>query len=109
MSPTYRATHQLIVDAMAKGILQGVSLENPTFGGRAQRTAFKGYGKVVPKKKIPTAVFHGTEDQIIPINEATTLAEVYNARLFTYPGCGHLLLAEPSPFGKDYREFLSQH
>jgi pimeloyl-ACP methyl ester carboxylesterase len=60
---------------------------------------------LLPSVTVPTIVFHGDRDQIVPIEEGRILAaEIPNARFVLLPTANHILLAEEPAWGKFLQE-----
>ena len=59
--------------------------------------------------KAPTLILWGAEDKVIPVEQASRLAEaIPDARLIVYPGVGHVAHEEaPTETLADVRAFLT--
>jgi pimeloyl-ACP methyl ester carboxylesterase len=55
---------------------------------------------------VPTLVVHGEHDAMFDLRSAHTTAELFDAELVVYPGCGHaLFLEQPEWFARDLESF----
>jgi 3-oxoadipate enol-lactonase len=109
----FKARNKLLIDAMAKQILQSIQNEGFEERANAQRIAMKGIdtSPVLGKISCPTLILHGELDEIIRIEAAYGLTrQIDKAELKVLPGRGHLLLAEDSKtLADDIIEFCQSH
>lgn len=91
--------NKLLIEAMAKQILQSIQSEGFEERAQAQRRAVKGIdtSPLLGQISCPTLVLHGEWDEIIKADAAYALArQIDKAELKILPQKGHLLLAEDS-------------
>ena len=63
---------------------------------------------LLPRIACPVLIIHGTDDQLVPINEAILMDQIIpNSRLVKISEAGHLPnLEQPDIFNQAVREFL---
>jgi pimeloyl-ACP methyl ester carboxylesterase len=78
-------------------------------GQRAYVETFDTYDRL-PEIKIPTLILHGTEDKIVPVENAKMLAErIPSAELFLFENTGHgMIIQENTLWTKKIIEFLNR-
>ncbi len=110
-APEFALRNQVLIDAMAKQILNGIASNKFTTGAQLQSVVMNEFDvtKLLPKIKSPTLVLHGIEDGIISCEAAKEItANIPQAKSELIAGVGHLLLAEcPERFYEIVIEFLS--
>ncbi|MEZ4744216.1 MAG: alpha/beta hydrolase [Bdellovibrionota bacterium] len=113
-STSFFRQNQLLVKAMAKQILLQVNQGGFSVMAGEQKRALRSFSFTslkLEKITCPTLIIHGDEDSIIDFSCAEFLHNsIFNSRLITYKGAGHLLLAErPSQLYEDVLNYLSLH
>lgn len=91
--------NKLLIEAMAKQILQAIQSEGFEARAQAQKQAVKGIDNspLLGKITCPTLILHGDLDEIIKVDAAYALArQIDKAEIKVLPQKGHLLLAEDS-------------
>lgn len=112
-APSFAAKNKLLIDAMAKNTVR--SMEGGRFqkGVEQQTLAMASFDDPADfsELKMPFLILHGEEDQVIGVEAAYEFGEkIKQAEVKTYPGVGHLILAEaPQQLYKDVEEFLARH
>ena len=110
--PRFRKSSPLLIEMMIKNMLKATGDVQADARSGAQFTAsasFDGTG-FLEQIRAPTLLVTGTEDAIIPAENARTLvASLRDARLLEYPEVGHLILIEePEKFVADVCTFLHE-
>lgn len=104
---TFRTTHAHLIDMMAKA----VAARNSQAGLTQQLEAMQAYppaGQITLRKKIPTLIINGGEDEIVPAADAGILARSLRAARATIATAGHSLPVEtPDEFNSLVRDFLN--
>jgi pimeloyl-ACP methyl ester carboxylesterase len=92
----------------ARSILRSTSLDG-VLGDLAAMKTRPDSRPFLEDIRVPTLILHGTEDQLIPPQEAKEMqAAIPNARLQLVPQAGHLLnLEQPALFNAAVRSFIS--
>ena len=110
--PRFRRSSPLLVDMMIKNMLKATSDPQADSRSGAQFAASAHFDgtSFLSQIKTPTLVVTGTEDAIIPAENARALvATLRDARLVEYPEVGHLILIEePEKFVADTASFLHE-
>jgi 3-oxoadipate enol-lactonase len=105
--------NKLLVQAMAKQILQGITSDHFEERSNQQREAMKGVDTrpFLGQFRCPTLIIHGQDDRIIPFPAALELERMIpGARLKALPDVGHLVLAEYSRnLAQDVLDFMREH
>jgi pimeloyl-ACP methyl ester carboxylesterase len=105
--------NKLLVQAMAKQILQGITSEHFEERANQQRNAMQGVDtrSMARNFHCPALIIHGTEDRIIPFTAGEELQRLIpGARLKALPDVGHLVLAEYSKnLTQDVLDFMREN
>ncbi|HYX39269.1 MAG TPA: alpha/beta hydrolase [Oligoflexus sp.] len=105
--------NKLLVQAMAKQILQSITADHFEERAHHQRQAMRGVDTrtFLGSLHLPTLIIHGTDDRIIPVSAGEELAKLIpGAQLKKLPDVGHLVLAEYSKnLTQDVLEFLKSN
>lgn len=110
-APDFKQRNKLLVEGMAKQILNSINNGNFAETALQQRQAMAGYADmtlITSKIKAETLLIHGSEDKIIFPAAAEELQKlITNSRQIPINNCGHLLLAEcPQQLYKVIADFL---
>ena len=84
-------------DHVAEDILVGSQQPQAPFAGRRQWAAMQGFDSFdrLPSLDVPALVLHGTEDRLVPVENARVLAErIPRAELVLLEGAGHVYHSE---------------
>ena len=104
------ASSPLLIDAMAKTILNAAQVEGSETQSRLQHAASVGFDGTELLKDIrcPVLVVTGDQDAVIPPSNSDILVQqLSDAKLVVYPEVGHLILIEePEIFAHDVLDFL---
>jgi pimeloyl-ACP methyl ester carboxylesterase len=93
-APGYPDRHP---EHVAEDLRIGSAQPKHPIGGRRQWEAMQGFDSFdrLPSLRVPTLVLHGTEDQVIPVENGRRLAErIPGAELVLLEGAGHLYHSE---------------
>ncbi|WP_141730946.1 alpha/beta fold hydrolase [Oligoflexus tunisiensis] len=105
--------NRLLVQAMAKQILQGINSDHFEERSNQQRTAMNGVDTrpFLGRFRCPTLIIHGQDDRIIPFAAGVELERLIpGARLKALPDVGHLVLAEYSKnLAQDVLDFIREN
>lgn len=103
----------LLVKAMAKQILQGISSDHFQDRADSQREAMRGVDTrpFLNSLKMPTLIIHGSDDRIIPLAAGLEIQRLIpGSQLKKLDAIGHLVLAEYSKYlGQDVLEFFRKN
>lgn len=91
--------NKLLVQAMAKQILQGITADDFQARADTQRNAMRNVDTrpFLQSLRCPTLIIHGSDDRIIPLSAGEELHRLIpGAELKELPDVGHLVLAEYS-------------
>lgn len=105
--------NKLLVQAMAKQILQGITSDHFEERADQQRNAMKGVDtrSFAQNFRCPTLIIHGRDDRIIPFSAGEELERLIpGARMKALPEVGHLVLAEYSKnLAQDVLDFMREN
>ncbi len=96
---SFMSRNKILVQAMAKQILIGITSDDFVRRAESQREAMRGADTKAYLNKIdcPTLIIHGTDDRIIPFAAGEQLHSLIpGSELRALNGIGHLVLAEYS-------------
>lgn len=110
---SFLSRNKLLVQAMAKQILQGITADQFEERADQQRRAMKGVDTKPMARNIncPTLIIHGQDDRIIPFAAGEELERLIpGAHMKALPDVGHLVLAEYSRnLPQDILDFLREN
>jgi pimeloyl-ACP methyl ester carboxylesterase len=96
-SPRFAESNPLLFRALTKDTGTAYGSPERAAGTLAQQRSLQDFDSDawLPQLRVPTLVVHGVDDRIIPMADARHLAKrIPGAKLETFEGAGHLLLAE---------------